>query len=407
MALFDYTAINKKTGEKTTGSLEASSERQLRKVLREKNLLVLTIKDTSIHSKIKDIGKRPRGMRIKITELALLTRQLSTLLNAGLPIEEALRAISQQDDNKKIAKIVNAVRSGILEGKSLAKSMAEFPQSFPTLYRSTINAGEESGHLDNVLESLADYTESQYYMRQKIQQASIYPSLMVIVSIVIVTFLLVYIVPKMINVFQSTGHKLPTITNILIAISNFLQHYGFYMLLFLLFFSWLFRYFLKKNENFRENFQKFLLNMPLIGRMLKVINTGRFSKTFGILFAAGVPVIEAMQVAANVVSMLPIKHSLRNAADQVREGKPINKSLYETGYFPAMSIHLIASGENSGNLEYMLTRAATYQEKEVENTINTILGLFEPVMIITMGGVVLFIVMAILLPIFQMNQFVG
>ena len=298
------------------------------------------------------------------------------------------------------------MRAKVLEGHTLAAGLAEFPKAFSELYRSTVAAGEQSGHLDVVLERLADYTEKQYLTKQKVQHALIYPVIMTVVSIAIVSFLLVFVVPKMINVFATTKQALPLSTQLLVGFSAWLKAYGIYAVVFIIIAFIGFRFSLR-NKAFKYAMHKLILKIPLFARTSKTINTARFARTFGILSMAGVPVIEAMTVSAELIQNLPMRDAVLAATGKVREGAGISLALKQTAYFPAMSIHLIASGEAGGKLEDMLERAANNQERDVSNLIDTIMALFEPMLILVMGGVVLFIVLAIMLPIFSLDQFAG
>ena len=410
MAAFQYLAIDD-NGKQQKGIVEGDSARQVRQQLRDRNLMPLEVKPVSA---TKASGPKKAGQirvgkrqRLPVKELSLITRQLATLLSAGMPLEETLMAVAEQTEKPKIKAMILAVRSRVLEGHTLATGMAEFPQAFTDLYRATVAAGEKSGHLDIVLNRLADYTEQQNHMRQKIQQALIYPAIMGFVSIMIVIFLLIYVVPKIVGVFTATKQALPVLTVILIEISSFIQTYGILMLLIFIGFIFAFRYMLRKNEHFRARYHGFLLGVPIIGNAIKTLNTARYARTFGILFSAGVSVIDAMRVATELILNLPMSKSIAAATEQVREGVPINRALRQSGYFPPMSIHLIASGEGSGQLENMLERAADNQDREVESLIESTLTLFEPIMILVMGSVVLFIVLAVLLPIFALDQYSG
>jgi len=299
------------------------------------------------------------------------------------------------------------VRSKVLEGHSLASALRDFPNAFSELYCATVAAGEKSGHLDIVLQRLADYTEQQFAMRQKIKNALIYPSLMVFVSICIVGFLLEYVVPKMIAVYSNINQTLPAMTQVLISISEGVKDYGIYILLILIVGIILFSRAVKNNVSFREKFHRALLRIPIIGSAIKTVNTARFSRTFAILSSAGVPVIEGMSISSSLITNIPIRKSVEEATSRIREGANINLALKQTGYFPPMSIHLIASGETSGQLENMLERAANNQDNDITQLIETSLSLFEPAIILLMGAIVLFIVLAVLLPIFQLDQFAG
>lgn len=405
MPAFNYTALNK-IGQTKKGVIEADSSRHARQLLREQQLSPLEINEVGV-DKIasQELGRRRAsgGKRIKIKDLSLITRQMATLLSAGLPVEEVLQGVVEQTEKAGAKSIMAGVRSRVNEGHSLADAMRFFPNAFPELYCATVGAGEQTGRLDLILNRLADYTEKQQAIRQKIQQALIYPSLMILVSISIVTFLLVFVVPKIIDVFKSSGQALPEITKVLIGISSFVQSYGIYLLLFIIAMLFIFRRLLRR-EYFRERWHQFLLKLPIIGYMIKTINTARYARTFGILFAASVSVLEAMRVSASLITNVPMHKKIRDAANLVREGAQINLALKQTGYFAPMSLQLIATGEATGRLEEMLERAANNQEQEVSRIIETSLTLFEPLIILIMGVIVLFIVLAILLPIFALQQ---
>lgn len=412
MPVFDYKAIDKQGVEKK-GVIEADSLKHAREKLRDQSLIPIETSAVGLNFKNKSNDKSNLsinlglgGDKLTIAELALITRQLATLLSSGMPIDDALLAISEQSEYEKISRIISQVRSKVVEGHSLSVAMAEYKHAFPSLYRSTIKAGEHSGHLDKVLESLADYIEKQYAFKQKIRQASIYPSLMILVSTSIVVFLLMYVVPKMVDTFKRSGQSLPFLTEALLSLSNFLQVYGLYLLALIIFSIFLFRYLIKQPD-FKYKYHNFLLKLPLVSKIIKVGNTARYARTLGILIKAGVPVLDAMITSNQVVTNIVIADALMDAKQKVKEGVNISRALKETKFFPAMSTHLIASGENSGKLEEMLTRAASYQERDIESLVATFISLFEPLMIIGMGFVVLLIVLAILLPIFQMNQLIG
>jgi len=292
-----------------------------------------------------------------------------------------------------------------MEGHSLAAGLSDFSHVFPELYRTTVEAGEQSGHLERVLERLADYTEGRQRMRQKIQLAVFYPALLTIVAILVVGGLMTYVVPQVVQVFENIGQKLPPLTRGLISISDFLRSYGLLMLILIALSVAGFNYLLR-NEDVRRRFHRFLLSIPLVSRLERGMNTGRFARTFSILAASGVPVLEAMRISAQVMSNIPMREAVGEATARVREGAGIAAALEKSGYFPPMTVQLIASGEASGKLEDMLERSAINQENEIETLIAALLGLFEPLLILFMGGVVLIIVLAILLPIFDLNQLV-
>ncbi len=405
MGAYEYTAVDP-SGKQHKGVLEGDTPRQVRQLLRDRELLPLAVSE--IASQEKQGGQRTLSLRrgISPTDLALVTRQLATLVRSGMPLEEALLAVGQQSEKPRLKSILLGVRSRVMEGHTLADGLADFPQAFPDIYRATVAAGEQSGHLDAVLERLADYAESRQQLRQKIAGAMVYPIILTVVAVFIVGLLLVYVIPKVVHVFDNFNQELPGLTSTLIAISDFLQAYGLLTLVILagLVFAvsrWL------RNPDIRRSFHRNLLRLPLFGQLVKGLNTARLTKTFSILAGSGVPILESMRISGNVISNIPMREAVGDAALRVREGAPIGKSLAVSGLFPPMCIHLISSGEASGQLEEMLERAATNQEREVDGTIAALLNVLQPLLILVMGGFVLLIVLAILMPIFELNQLIG
>lgn len=404
MAAYQYTALDRQ-GKQRKGLIEADSIRQARQKLRDQQLLPSSVIAVSAKSPARfQIFKNRRA--IKVNDLALLTRQLATLISAGLPIEQTLLTVAEQTERNNVKGILMAVRAKVLEGHSLATGLGDFPAAFPPLYRATVAAGEQSGHLPQILEQLADYIEKQNRIRQKIRQALLYPGLMTTISIMIVIFLLIFVVPKIAGVFSDSQQSLPTLTVVLLSISSGIKNYGWYILLVLIGVGFLWRKAMQRPE-IRYKFHLLILKVPVIGNAFKEINSARFLRTFGILFAATVPVLEAMQTACELITLLPMRAAVEQAIVKVREGGSISLALKQTHYFSPMSIHLIASGESSGALENMLERTADNQDRDITMLIESSLTLFEPLMIIVMGAIVLFIVLAVLLPIFQLDVIVG
>lgn len=409
MSAYHYIAINH-NGQELKGVIEAESEKHARQLLRDKSLVPVNVRPSQ---EKKDGAKKnrfttfsaSRGLNSK--ELALITRQFATLLSAGLPIEEALLAVAEQTEKPRIKGLLLSVRSKVVEGHALASAMSDFPDAFSALFCATVAAGEKTGHLDKVLLRLAEYTEQQWQMRQKLTTALIYPAMMVLVAVGIVGFLLEYVVPKMVAVYGHLKQALPFMTEILIAASDVVKAYGLYFLLFLIIGIVVWRKALKRSVALREKAHRVLLRLPLIGYAVKTSNTARFSRTLSILSAAGVPILEAMTIASELVTIIPIRLAIEQAVKHVREGAAINLALKQTTYFSPMSVHMMASGEASGQLEAMLGRVAQTQEEDISRLIEVALALFEPAIILIMGAIVLFIVLAVLLPIFDLNEFAG
>lgn len=395
MGAYQYQALTKK-GASEKGVIEADSERQARQLLRDRGLL-----PTDVHTLLKRQSKSKHS--ISNIDLALLTRQLATLLSAGIPVEESLSGVAEQTEKNKVRELIIGVRSKVLEGYSLAQALGEFPGAFPELYRATVGAGEQTGRLDMILEKLADYTETQQTTRQKVQQALIYPSLMIFVSIGIISFLLSFVVPKIIEAFSSSGQELPGMTKALLSISTFVKSYGLYALIFIILFFIGFKRSLK-NLKIKTAWHKLLLKLPVVSYLVRSTNTARYIHTFGILFIAGVNVLETMRVSASLINNVIMQSAFDTAASRVREGTGISVALLDTHFLSPMAVHLIASGEKSGQIAEMMERAASHLDKEVRRLIDTALTLLEPIVILLMGAVVLFIVLSTLLPIFSMEQ---
>lgn len=405
MAAYEYQALDEH-GVKQRGTLEADSSRQVRQVLRERQWTPLQV---DVIAERRQQGL-PRfqwiGRGISASQLALITRQFATLIQAAMPIDEALLAIADQQEKQHLKMILMAVRSRVLEGYTLAQSMEAFPSHFPKMYRATIAAGEYAGYLDKVLDQLADYTEHSMQSRQKVKLAMMYPAILMLACFSIVSFLLGYVVPDVIKVFIDSGQTLPLLTRGLIAVSDGFQRYWLWLLMGggVLFF--VARYALTQPD-IQLRWDRRLLSMPIIGSFSRSLNTAQFAGTLSILTRSGVSLVDALMIAVQVVSNEAMKASVKSVAQKVCEGSSLHRALENAGYFPPLMLHMIASGEATGELETMLDRIATNQQMELENRMAMLVGLFEPLMLVVMGGVVLVIVLAILLPILNMNTLIG
>jgi general secretion pathway protein F len=335
----------------------------------------------------------------------LFTRQLATLLQSALPIADALMAIAQQSERSETKALVSSLRSQVLEGRSLAAAMGQYPRAFPSMYCATVAAGEHTGRLDLVLSRLADYTEASHKSRQKVQLALIYPSVLLGLAVLVVTGLLTYIVPDVVKVFADQGQALPPLTQAMLDASDFLVHWGVWALAGIVLAVFAFRALLR-DEGRRESADAVLLRLPLAGRMSLAANSARFAGTLSTLVSSGVPLVDALDIAAAVLTNTSLKRVVGEAAGQVREGSSLKAALERSGKFPPMMIYMIASGEQSGELERMLARVAESQQSELDNRIATMLGLLEPAVLLFMGVAVLCIVVAILQPIFSLNQLI-
>ncbi len=404
MPAFEYIALDA-AGKEQKGVLEADTARQIRQQLRERKLTPLEVVESSGKVAKTRTGIGFRG-RISTTDLALITRQIATLSSSGTPVEEALAAVSRHTEKQRIKALLLSVRSKVLEGHSLANSMREFPKVFPEIFRATVSAGEQSGHLDGVLERLADYTEERQATQATITKALLYPAALVLAAIAIVGLLLAYVVPQVVQVFENMNQELPLLTRLLIRSSELVRSWGLIMIVVVVGAVYLFQRAMRREE-IKYRVHSFLLRIPLISRLIRGFNSAQFARTLSILASSGVPVLEALGIASEVLTSRPMRAAVRDAAVQVREGASLSRSLEKHGYFPPMMLHLIASGESSGRLGDMLEKAATHQERELNTHIAIFLGLFEPVIVLFMGGIILGIVLAILLPIFELNQLVN
>jgi general secretion pathway protein F len=403
MGAFEYTALEP-GGRERKGILEGDTPRHIRQLLRERQLLPVTVSEIAA-SESKQQSAFGRRRKISPADLALFTRQLATLVRAGLPLEEALLAVSQQTEKPRVQSIILGTRARVMEGHTLAGGFAEFPRVFPEIYRATISAGEQSGYLDTILERLADYTENRELLRQRVLGAMLYPIVLSVMCFAIVSGLLVFVVPKVVAVFEASRAKLPLMTRALIATSAFFRDYGIYLLIGIVVITFVFMRSLR-DPAVRRRVHLIQLRMPLVGKLVRGFNTARFTRTLSILSASSVPVLDALRIAGEVVMNLPMRDAVVEAAQRVREGAPIGRSLAISRLFPPMTIHLISSGESSGKLEDMLDRAASSQDRELDGLLTALVGLLGPLLIVLMGLFVMGIVFAMLLPIFEMNQLI-
>jgi len=403
MGAFEYVALDK-AGKESKGLIEGDTPKHVRQILRDRHMLPVQITEVA-----QKEARRQRSFSLRSglssSELALVTRQLASLSQSGLPLEESLLAVAQQNDQPRTKSILLGVRSRVMEGHTLADGLGEFPQAFPELYRATVAAGEQSGHLDVVLERLAEYTEARQELRQRVTNAMIYPIALVAMAIAIIGFMLATVVPRIVSVFENSAGELPRLTRWLIATSDFIRDHWLLLIIGIatvIYGIW----WLLQKDGPKRSYHRALLRLPITSKLTRGINTARFTRTFSILAGSGVPILDALKIASEVIENLPMRDAVSEASLRVREGAGISRSLAASKLFPPMMIHLIASGETSGKLEDMLTRTANYQEREVDGLIATLLGILQPLLIVLMGAVVMTIVLAILLPIFEINNLI-
>jgi len=401
MAVFEYQALDQQ-GKKKKGTIEGESARHARQLLRDNKLTPTKIESIAEKDK-RHAGSHAHFRSISNQDLTLFTRQMATLSKSGMPLEEVLQAVAQHNEKKSVTRILLALRANILEGRTLASACEQFPKIFPSIYSATVAAGESSGKLDLVLERLSEYLERREEIRRKIQIAMIYPAVISIFAILVVSGLLTFVVPQIIGVFENQGAELPTLTKIMIQSSDFLRENGLYLILGFFILLIIFRGLLRIPA-FKLGYHGFILSLPLIGRFSRGTNAGRFVRTLAILTTSGVELLEALKISSRVVTNLLFKEAIDRAISKVKEGGSLSHSLSKKRLFPPIILHLISTGEASGNLSEMLSSAADNQEKETEANVDMLVGIFEPLLVIIMGLIVFSIVIAILLPIFNMNQ---
>ncbi len=406
MTAYRYQALNPQ-GKLVRGVLEGDSERQVRTQLRGQSLQPVEVGVANKQASGKS-SWRPSVLQARVSagDLALLTRQLATLVESNLPLDEALQAAAEQSRSGRIKGMLLQVRSRVAEGHTLAYAMGEFPLVFNEMYRAMVNAGEHAGYLGPVLQQLADYTEQRQYTGQKLKMAMIYPFILVGVAIAVVLLLMIFVVPELVGIFAHSRRELPLLTRGLIASSDFFQVYGLWLVLAVVAAVWGFRRLLR-NPGRKKRWHRLLLRLPGLSRVLIALDTARFASTLSILMASGVPLLDSLRIAGQVLTNLVLRDDSVAVAASVQEGSSLHRALQRSGRFPPMMVHMVASGEASGELETMLERSATNQERELEMTLGTMMSLFEPLMVVFMGGMVLTIVLAILLPIFDLNTMVN
>ena len=391
-------------GKLHKGVLEADSARQARASLRDQGLTPLRVEVIAANDPAG--GARFRPVALSTAELTQLTRGLASLLEAGLTVEQAFNALIEQAENERMRQVLAALRGEVIAGNTIAKALESFPNVFSELYRTLIAAGEASGQLPRVLSKLSDYLEDRQQLRAKLSLALIYPSIVMGVALVVVGALLVYVLPQVVQVFQHAHQQLPILTRALIAFSVFLQAtWGLWVALFVAA-AVILRSALRRPAT-RASIHRFLWRKPVIGRVLRHVDSARLAATLSILVGSRVPILQALDAGTGVMTLVPMREALVTAARGVREGMPLARALAATKAFPPVMVHLIASGEASGRLDEALERAARQQQNDIALRLAAFAALFEPAMILFMGGVVLVIVLAILLPIFQLNSLIG
>lgn len=404
MPAFRFEAIDT-AGKTQRGVIDAESARGARGSLRAQGLAPLVVEPAGRGQQAARGQRLSLGRKLSAREQALFTRQLASLLVAGLPLDEALAVLSEQAEREYVRELVAAIRAEVVGGQSLAGALSLHPRDFPDIYRALVSAGEHTGKLGLVLERLADYIEQRNALRQKILLAFTYPIVVTVVAVGIVSFLLSYVVPQVVNVFVGTKQALPLITVMMLGLSNFLRGWWWAVLLGAAVVFWIGRQILSMPGP-RLGFDHWLLGAPVVGRLVRGYNTVRFASTLAILSAAGVPILRALQAAGETLSNTAMRGVIDDAIVRVREGTSLSRALANTRTFPPVLVHLIRSGEATGDVTTMLDRAASGESAELERRTMFLTTLLEPLLILAMGGIVLVIVLAVMMPIIQLNQMV-
>lgn len=405
MPAYKYVALDA-GGSERKGMLEGESPRHVRSQLREQGLSPMDVSPLGQARSNRRRHRRFGSPGMRSADIALFTRQLATLVRAGTPLEEGLNTVGAQAERVDMQGIVMGIRSRVTEGRSLASALSDFGHIFSPLYVATVESGERSGRLEDILDRLADYTETRQILRRKVQTALYYPLFLLVFTLGIVSFLLVAVVPDVVQIFEAQDAELPGVTKVLITLSSFLQAWWWLIAGALVAGAIGWGQLMKRNKGLRREVHRRLLKLPVIGKLIRGLNTARFTRSLAIQVSSGVPALEAMGISAQVVANLPMQEAIEDAAKRVREGSSINKALASHKLFPPITLHLISSGEASGQLGEMLDRAASDQERETDSLITGAMSLFEPAMILLMASAVGFIIFSILLPIFNINELI-
>jgi general secretion pathway protein F len=401
MGIYRYEGVNVQ-GRKVDGVIEADSLKNSKLKLKQKGIYATNVREKTAADNLdkKEVLRVTIGKKIKDSDITMMTRQLATMINANIPIVDALTALSDQVENERLKLILTEAKQKVNEGSSIADALGPHKEIFSPLYINMIKAGEASGTLGLVMERLAEYTEKQSALKNKIVSTMAYPVLMVIVSVIIIGVLFMFVIPKITAIFDDMAVALPIYTRILISISNFARNNILLILITVFLAVFGFTRYIKTSSG-RRKWDDIKLKLPLFGRIVRLTSVSQFTRTLATLHGAGVPLLQALDIVVNVVDNTIIKEALKGAKESLSEGQSLASTLSKTKEFPPIVIHMISVGEKTGELEVMLSHISKSYENEVETRIETLTSLLEPAMIILMGGAVAFIVMAILMPIMQ------
>ena len=404
MAAFSYKALDD-NGRVLTGIIDGESERQVRNQLRSKYLKPIEVQEAG-DEKEQSLVRQILSPRISQSDLALFTRQIATLVKSDVPLDEALAATAAQSRKARVKSLVLQIRNSVVGGHSLGTSLGEFPRSFNDMYCAMVRAGESAGFLGQVLEQLAEYIENRQFAQQKLKMALIYPLALMAVAVIVIALLMIFVMPELVSLFDHTNAELPALTRAFITLSDFMVAFWWLVILFLIvLISGINQ--LIRIPAIKSAWDKLLLRLPFVSIFIKTVDTERFTSTLAILVSSGVPLLEGLRIASAVVSNTHLRRSCLTVAGAVQEGESLYRAMDKEDVFSPMLVQMVASGESSGNLETMLMRSARNQGRELEAILNTLLGIMEPTIIVVMASVVGAIVMAVLLPIMQMNTLVA
>lgn len=404
MADFDYVAIDA-AGRERTGQVKADAIEDARAKLDARKLFIVSLVPGAVESARKRANLSLRSPRLSPKELTLFTRQLATLTQVS-PLEESLRTIGRQSEQDHVRAIVGKVHGGVMEGRRLADALGAEPKSFPPLYRAMISAGESSGSLPTIMERLSDLMERQAVMRSKVLTAIAYPSVLATFAVFVVAALMIFVVPKVVEQFDTVGQALPLLTRIVMGVSAFLAGW-WWLLLILMLLGGVGFWRAMKNERFRYRFDATLLGLPVLGKLIRDLHAARMARTLSTMVASRLPLMEGLTLTANTVHNRVLRKASDEIVEAIRGGGSLSAALRRAGVFPPLLVYLAASGESAGRLDTMLERAADYLEREFDAFTSTALAMLEPIIIILMGGIVAVIILSILLPILQLQSLTG
>jgi len=400
MAIYAYQGIDK-TGIEKKGTVTAENENMAKQKIRSSGIMLTKIKEQKSEGKAQ--AAITFGNAVSINDLSLMTRQLATLIKARIQIVESFNALIEQCENPKLKVILSEVRQKVNEGSSLAAALADYPKVFDNIYVNMVEAGESSGTLDVVLIRLAEFTESQVKLKNKVRSAMMYPAIMLCVGGLVLGIILVLVIPKITKIFVTLKKELPLPTQVCIWLSAFLKNYWWAVIIGFFVFSWLFKKYIATKKG-KSNWDSILIKLPIIGELVTMVNVSRFSSTLATLLNSGVPILMAMKIVKNLISNVHIQSAIEASRVSISEGSSMSAPLAESKLFPVMVTHMISLGEKSGELEPMLKIISENYEDQVENKLNGLTSVLEPIMMVGMGGAVAFIVMSVVVPMMELNS---